>query len=189
MTEIIRDIVRDVCFRPVEIDDAKFILELRTDPSRSRFISFTESDVEVQRQWISAYLERQRNGLEYYYIIEDYHSEKFGTIRIYDIRSDSFCWGSWIVKDGAPYYIAIESMLMALEIGFYRLGFSKSHGDVRKGNQSVINNHLRFGGKIIREDDLNYYLEYTRDSYDAIKAKYRKFYCLSPGINIGTADA
>lgn len=174
---VIANIVRHVCFRLVEIDDAEFIVSLRTSPSKSRYISYTDNDVDVQRNWIASYLERQDKGLEYYYIIEDNKAEKYGTLRIYDFREDSFCWGSWIMKDGSPYYMAIESLLMALEIGFYQLGFTRSHGDVRKGNHSVLNNHLRFGSKITGEDDLNYYLEYNRYDYESVKKKYGRFYC------------
>lgn len=177
MAEIVGGIVKHVCFRPVSAEDAEFIVSLRSDPSKSRFISFTANDVMAQRQWILSYLERQKVGIEYYYIIEDYNSERFGTLRLYDFRGDSFCWGSWIMRFGSPYYMAIESMLMALEVGFYRFGFEKSHGDVRKGNESVLKNHLRFGGKIVREDDLNYYLEYAKADFETVREKYRKFYC------------
>ncbi|HWQ25968.1 MAG TPA: GNAT family N-acetyltransferase [Chlorobaculum sp.] len=177
MDNIVGNITKHVRFRLIDAGDADFVLDLRTDPVKSRFISFTENDIDAQKKWIASYKEREKEGLEYYFIIEDYKSKRYGTLRLYDFRGDSFCWGSWLMKQGSPYYVAIESSFMACEIGFYLLGFCKSHGDVRKGNDSVLNYHLHFGGVITGEDELSYYLGYTRERYEEIKKKCMRFFC------------
>ena len=86
----------------------------------------------------------------------------------------SFCWGSWIIKDGAPKTTAIESALQIYEFGFRKQSFDMSHFDVRKGNK-VIAFHKRFGAKIIGEDELNYYFYFFKEDYENIRVKYKKF--------------
>jgi RimJ/RimL family protein N-acetyltransferase len=172
---IISNIARHILFRLVEASDAEFILSLRLDPEKSRFLSTTKDDIEAQRTWIQEYKEREKKNQEYYFIIENNTSEKLGVIRLYDFRNDSFCWGSWLLKHDAPPYAAIESVLSIYEIGLYRLGFNQSHTDVRKGNQAVLNFLLSFGAVITDEDELNYYFRMSRDAYEKAKLKYRRF--------------
>ncbi len=174
--EKIGGITKHICFRTVEPDDAEFILSLRTDPAKSQFISFTENDIARQRAWIEASLERSKAGQEYYYIIEDTAGERLGTVRLYDFQGDSFAWGSWILKDGSPYYVGLESFFMAVEVGFYRHGFTVARGDVRKGNSSVWKNHLRLGAKIVAETEQDYSFAMSKSEYEVTKAKYRKFF-------------
>ena len=76
---------------------------------------------------------------------------------MYDFKSDSFCWGSWIIKEDAPKTTAIESALQIYEFGFYSLGFEKAYFSVRKGNNKVIAFHKRFGTKIADENELYYF--------------------------------
>lgn len=185
MEQIIRDITPHIHFRLVDTNDTEFILSLRTDPQKSRFISHVRNDLDAQIRWINDYKEREKQGTEYYFIIEDTHAEKIGTIRLYDFRGDSFCWGSWILKDDAPAYAAIESVLFVYEIGLYRLGFMQSHTDVRKDNHTVVTFLKNFGAVITHEDELNYYFRMTRDIYETTKARYRRF-LKSPMVPAGT---
>jgi hypothetical protein len=173
--KIINNIARHINLRLVESSDAEFILSLRLDPGKNMFLSSTKDDIGAQRTWIKQYKEREKKKQEYYFIIESKHSEKLGTIRLYDFLADSFCWGSWLMKHDAPPYAAVESVLSIYEIGLYRLGFSQSHTDVRKGNQAVINFLLNFGAIITNEDEINYYFKMTSDSYEITKKKYRRF--------------
>lgn len=163
---------KNIALRDVEVDDAAFILSLRLDERLNQFISKTEADVERQRQWIINY---KSGGDSFYFIIQGLSGAPYGTVRIYDLRDNSFCWGSWIVAVDAPSYVAIESALLVYEFGFYKLGFAQSHFDVRKENQKVVNFHKRFGARIVGEDELNYYFVITREDYAKAKVKYRKY--------------
>ena len=87
----------------------------------------------------------------------------------------SFCWGCWIIKDGAPKTTAIESALQIYELGFKKLNFDMAHFDVRKDNKKVIAFHKRFGAKIVDEDELNYYFYFFKKDYEKIRIKYEKF--------------
>lgn len=175
MEKIISNIARHIRFRLVEEDDAAFILSLRLDPEKNRFISPVEDDIEAQRNWILEYKKREQSGDEYYFIIESKDAEKLGTIRLYDFQGDSFCWGSWILKHDAPPYASVESVLSIYDIAFYTLGFMQSHTDVRKGNTAVKNFLVQFGAVITGEDDLNTYFRMTRETYETTRGKYSRF--------------
>ena len=45
----------NIDLRPVEIDDAEFILSLRIDQKLNQYLSPVENDLEKQREWIKNY--------------------------------------------------------------------------------------------------------------------------------------
>lgn len=128
-------------FRDATPADAAFILALRTDPDKSRHLSTTPNDLARQVAWLEAYA---RDDSQVYFIMEDGRGEAVGTVRLYDRQGDSFCWGSWIIKAGAPGTFAIESALMVYHFA-RELGFTRAHFNVRKDNASVWRFHERFG--------------------------------------------
>ena len=86
--------------RPVTLEDAPFIVELRTDPLLNRYLHEISSRVEDQVAWIERYFERPE---DYYFIIEDSDSEEpHGAIGIYDVEENAAGaqWGRWILKHG-----------------------------------------------------------------------------------------
>ncbi len=164
---------KNINLRNVEVDDSEFILTLRTNSIKNKYISQTEPDLEKQRDYIRQYLSKKNE--EYYFLIENKSNIQLGTIRIYDITNDSFCWGSWLIKQEAPITTAIESALLIYEYGFYQLKFNNSHFDVRVANSSVVKFHQNMGAQIISTDALNHYFIYTKEKYETIKPKYRRF--------------
>lgn len=158
--------LKTIGLRLVEEQDAEFILSLRLDERYNRFLSGVTPDVEAQKAWIRKYKNDEAAGLQYYFIIERLDGTPCGTIRIYDLRPDSFCWGSWILNENKTRYAAIESALLIYEIGFDQLGFAKSHFDVMKGNEGVISFHKRMGAVVTGEDEQNFYFEITRESVE-----------------------
>ncbi|WP_086296451.1 GNAT family N-acetyltransferase [Campylobacter devanensis] len=165
---------KNINLRLVEVSDAKFIYDMRQD-SKSKYLSVVNSGVESQIEWIKEYKKREFKGSEYYFVIESKNNESLGLVRLYDFRGDSFCWGSWIIKDNAPSCCAIESVLCVYDFAFYELGFKQSHFDVRKDNIKVIAFHKRFGAIIVSEDDENYYFKFTLEDYIKTRKKYAKF--------------
>lgn len=163
---------KTIYFREVNTDDAEFILKLRTDPDKNKHLSITANDVGRQREFISNYL---TSHSDFYFIICDFEHKPKGTIRIYDIKDDSFCWGSWILSKDAPNKAAIESALLIYDFAFFSLHYKKSHFDVRKENCRVVDFHKRFGALVVGEDDLNYYFEYKRDAYLSAREKYIRY--------------
>ncbi len=96
-------------------------------------------------------------------------------MRVHDLKADSFCWVSWLIKDDAPKMTVIECALLVYEFGFGELGFTQSHYDVRKGNERVFAFHQRMGAKIVNDDGLNIYFDYQLTDYLKIKYKYRRY--------------
>lgn len=166
---------KNIILRTADISDAQFIFEMRMLENKNKYLSVVKGTVDDQVNWLRAYKIRENEGREFYFIIENKMNEKLGLIRIYDFKKDSFCWGSWIIKDGAPSTTAIESALQIYQIGFEKLKFKFSHFDVRKNNKRVVAFHQRFGAEIVGEDDLNYYFRLSKSTYEKIKLKYARF--------------
>jgi RimJ/RimL family protein N-acetyltransferase len=164
---------KNINLRDVEEEDAEFILCLRTNEKKSKFLHRTDNNVEKQKEYIKNYKKQEDS---WYFIIESKKNrEKLGTVRIYDIQGDSFCWGSWIIKDGAPTYTSIESAIMIYEYAFYKLKFKKSHFSVKKENKKVIAFHKRLGAQIVEEVDDDSIFSESLEEYEKIRDRYLKF--------------
>ncbi|WP_313956655.1 GNAT family N-acetyltransferase [Aliarcobacter butzleri] len=166
---------KNINMRTVTTEDAEFIYNMRQNENKTKYLSKVTGTVESQKEWIKSYKQREEDKKEFYFVIESKDSEKLGLVRIYDFQDESFCWGSWLIKEDAPKTTAIESALQIYEFGFYNLGFEKSHFDVRKGNDKVIAFHKRFGAKIINEDELDYFFNFEKSDYEIIKEKYKRY--------------
>ncbi|MHB2266560.1 GNAT family N-acetyltransferase [Aliihoeflea sp. PC F10.4] len=162
-------------FRFVVPDDADFIVSLRTDATKNAHLSATAPDVEAQRDWLKSYKERETAKMEFYFIIETLTGEPCGVVRLYDFRSNSFCWGSWILADNAPRKAAIESALLVYEFGFGELGFEQSHFDVRLDNEKALSFHDRFGAKRTYADEVDQYFVYFKSDYERARPGYLNF--------------
>lgn len=169
---------QQLVFREAGTADADFILQLRTDPVKGRHLSATENDLAAQRDWLQACA---RDHGQLYFIIEDRAGERCGTVRLYDVRQDSFCWGSWILKDGCPSSYALESALMvyAFALG---LGFRRAHFSVRRDNESVWKFHERFGAERCGEDGEDLFFDIGPEAIERSMARYRRF--LPAGVQI-----
>lgn len=155
--------------------DAGFILALRLDESRNRYLSPVSDDLAAQQRWLEQYVEREQAGLERYYVILDKDDRDIGVVRLYDYRGDSFAWGSWVLQADAPNYAAIETAVSIYELGFGVLGFKRSHFEVMHGNQRVIDFHLFFGARKTTRDDEQQQFELTLADYLAGRKRYRRF--------------
>ena len=158
-------------------EDAEFIVKLRSDEKKSRYISKTDPDVEKQRKWLRSY---ETDTSQAYFIIRD-NNERVGTVRIYDQRGESFCWGSWILKDGVNKIFAIESALIVYSYAL-SIGLRKAHFTVSKGNDSVSRFHERFGAVVVEENDDEYFYELSTESIIESMRKYERY--LPNGIRI-----
>jgi hypothetical protein len=162
--------------RLVNESDAEFILSLRTDSRLGRYISNTSSDIEQQRQWIRAYEQRKENGIEYYFIIQ-LQGKPIGTFRLYNIEGDKFVSGSWVFSPDSPVGASILGDIICREIAFDDLGLKRDIGDVRKDNKLVLRYNMSYEPIITGEDDLNIYLEISKQNFDKMKLKHIALCC------------
>ncbi len=159
---------QNLIFRNATINDAAFIVDLRTHEKKSKHISKTSNDLKRQEAWLEKY---NHDCEQVYFIIQNKQDESVGTVRLYDIQDYSFCWGSWILKEDVPSSYAIESALLVYCFAL-SLGFERAHFEVRKGNVSVWRFHERFGAHKISETLENYLYSI---SYEAIRQSLKKY--------------
>jgi len=162
---------KTISIRFITENDAEFVTKLRTDSNYNTFLSPVAGGVESQRQWIKHYKEAERNGEQYYFIIERNDGKPCGTVRIYDLKDNSFCWGSWILNEDKTHYAALESAFLVYEFGFENLKRSKSHFEVRKGNEKVISFHKKMGAVKTGETDVDELFEISKESVANIKKR------------------
>ena len=152
--------------RPVRLDDAPFILELRTDPVRSRYLHRVPNDLGVQHRWLEAYFERAG---DYYFIIESSTTgQPEGTIGIYNLDSGwrTAEWGRWIVRAGS--LAAIESVCLVYRAGFERLDLASMYCRTIVENQHALAFHDSFG--VRRRRILPDYFELEGRMLDAVES-------------------
>lgn len=157
--------------RDVEEEDARFILNLRTNAKKTRFLHPTNNDLQQQIDYLNRYKTKRD---EWYFIIMDKKNIPIGTVRIYDVHEDDFCWGSWLIVDGMPPQTALESALMVYDYAFDVLGFNKVHFDVRKGNIQVQRFHEMFGAIRTGTTELDILYKYDKSIYQQKKQKFKK---------------
>jgi RimJ/RimL family protein N-acetyltransferase len=158
-------------FRNADIGDALFIFSLRTDLEKSRYLTAVSGGVADQEEWLLRYGEANNPA---YFIIE-YNENPIGTVRLYDPRNNSFCWGSWILSANRPNHAAIESALMVYAYALDYLGFDSAHFDVRKENENVWRFHERFGAQLVAENELDFFYEINRESINISRNRYRRY--------------
>jgi RimJ/RimL family protein N-acetyltransferase len=163
-------------FRHATVEDSEFLLGLRLDPLRNQNISATSGELKSQILWMESYLKRYNQGCEAYFIIE-VDGQPQGTLRLYDYLSDqdSFCWGSWIIRPGAPALTAYQSAILVYDLAFGSLKFTRAHFDVRQANISVWKFHEKMGAKLVREDTQDRFYDYTVEEYKMSRIRLKKF--------------
>jgi len=149
--------------RLVEVDDADYILSLRINPAYNNFLSSVDGDLESQIKWIKDYKKDELEKKQFYFIIERLDGTRCGTVRIYDISDESFCWGSWILDSNKTKYAAVESAFLIYEFGFNILKCNQSHFEVMNDNSGVIKFHRRMGAELINQDEENHYFIIRKD--------------------------
>lgn len=178
-----RIVGKTLVFRDATMADAAFILALRTDNSKAKHLSSTSPELDKQRAWLEDYLVKSD---QVYFVIENRMGEPLGVVRLYDPQDDSFCWGSWILKDGAPQSAAIESALIVYAYAIDHLGFAGAHFDVRKGNESVWRFHERFGAARVAETKQDYLYRISEKEITAARQRYKKY--LPEPVVVETVD-
>jgi hypothetical protein len=152
-------------FRPVEVSDAHFILELRTDEKLGRFISKTDQDIAKQIEWITQYKQRENAGVEFYYVTEDKSGTSMGLYRLYNFDGDTFEGGSWLYRKCIAPNAPILGDFAIRDIAFEQLNFEFCNLLVMRLNKPVLQYHMSFNPMIVKEDESFIYLKLSRQNY------------------------
>ena len=131
-----------VTARLVNVKDAEFITQLRSDVRLGRYIHASNGDVEAQRKWIEGYKQREKEGVEYYLIfLKD--KQPFGLCRIYNVDwlHLSYTAGSWMCAPGTNIEDMLLTSLITGEIAHKVLGLVINIYEVMKENKPVVKYH------------------------------------------------
>lgn len=156
--------------RPVTSEDSSFIVQLRTDPQRNRFIHPTSPILADQEAWLNAYFERPG---DYYFIVEQKETEQAeGTIAIYNLDLPNRCaeWGRWILHPNSKG--AFESNLLIYRIAFDVLGLNMLYCRTAIENVQVVLFHKALG--LTTHARFSRYFNFGKAFYDAIEQRMTK---------------
>ena len=166
--------------RPVRLDDAAFIVDLRNRPFAQGTIHATDSSVEKQQAWIEKYFERKG---DYYWIVESMdNSADVGAVGFYDITDDE--------KEGMPGRLVVmpqtkfnifAPLFLIYDYFFSNTPLQRVIMDVVSSNKKVIRFHKIYGARMITDLPERYtgtekevgvplvWFEVTREMWSRIK--------------------
>jgi RimJ/RimL family protein N-acetyltransferase len=134
-----------VRLRPVQMDDATFIVWLRNLEYVRGKVGDSAADVASQEAWLSAYFEREG---DYYFIIETLNGIPLGTHSLYDVSGAGAELGRWIIRPGV--LAAMPSQMVAIDVAFGRLGLNSLRNVTVASNRPVISLSLKIGFQQLR---------------------------------------
>lgn len=153
------------CLRPARLDDAAFIVQLRSDPVLGLHIHETSPRVEDQEAWMNSYF--ARDG-DYYFIVERRSTgDAEGTVSLYEIDSDlrKAEWGRWVMRAGS--LAATESVLLIFRVAFDVLKLDMVYSRTLDVNKSVVTFQDSVGA--IRNRILPAYATVRGQTFDAVE--------------------
>lgn len=134
-------------------EHAAFILQLRQQERKSRYLSGQVPSVAEQIAWMQ---KREKLPDDAYFVIfeVDKPDTPLGTIRLHDAihEKNSIRVSSWVMVDGVAPKKTLEALALAIDY-VERCGYSCGHFEVHKNNRSTIRNHLRLGSKVVEESE------------------------------------
>src|SRR5262245_34201525 len=136
-----------VRLRPVQLEDAEFIVWLRNLDHAKGKVGDSAGDPAAQQEWLRFYF--QRPG-DYYFIIETSKRTPVGAYGIYDIRGRSAESGRWVIRPDVP--AAIPSALVAFDIAFGALQLDELRVKTVSSNQNVLSLNRKLGFRETRTE-------------------------------------
>lgn len=164
-----------IVLRLAEVDDAEFILKLRTDPKLNKYISYTSPDLADQRLWMEIYKNKEREKQEYYFIAEDEEGNRYGTIRLYNRGNSCYEIGSWLFAHNSPLGMAVKAHVIGYELGFELFNAEYCKFEIRKENTAVLRYIEFYKPQIVGKDELNIYFNLTKENFYLYKNKIAVF--------------
>ena len=136
--------------RPVRIDDAEFIVNLRNQPFAKGTIHATDPSIPKQADWISRYL---RRAGDYYWVIETPdNGERVGTVGFYDITEsgDEGMPGRLVVMPQTKFNI-FAPLYLIYDYFFSNTPLCRIIMDVVKSNKKVVRFHRLYGARLLED--------------------------------------
>ena len=172
-------LTKNIYLTLINIADAKFIYNLRTNKNLSQYLNPTSSKLTDQIKWMKNYFKRNNKNLEYYFKFQVKKNNKFyniGVARVIKLSKNNFSFGSWIMKPGSKSWQAIECALSIYEFAFIKKKFKKNLMWMDLKNKKVITFHKLMGAVETNRDKKQLYAYLTSSKYKKIKKKFSFFY-------------
>jgi len=162
---------------PVQISDAKFTYDLRTQ-NGGKFLNNIGPNVESQRLYLEKYMVNYNLKKEIYFKMLDSKINKFvGVTRFCELDNDyKFGFESGIMLENCSPNIYIDAMFMCFKMGFDLLG-RKFSGPwlVDSENIRMINFHQRIGiAKLVKKDKFFHTFEAHSSDYFSNVKRFEK---------------
>lgn len=150
--------------RPVSLQDAQFIVDVRLEDSeRNQYIHKISSDIVDQQAWLTRYFERDG---DFYFVVENkITGEPEGLIGIYDIDNGKAEWGRWVVKKGS--LATVESLDLLFKVAFNELQLDELYCRTIRDNERVVSLHDSLPQ--LKRGVLTGFIELNGQKYDVIE--------------------
>lgn len=163
---------KTIRLRDANVEDSEFILNLRTDPNKSKYINHTDNDLNKQIEFMKKY---KKTDNEWYFIVENLDGMPIGTCSVHKQPELLDAWknknlgiGRWIMSNKATIKNSIESDYIIKKFAFETLYINPLPMIVHKENESVLKFHQKWGARIIGYSDeiKHYMLELERNIFN-----------------------
>ena len=124
--------------RPIGLDDAQFIINIRLeDQDRNQYINPISTEITAQEKWLEQYFERQG---DYYFVVENKITQSSeGLIGIYDLDDNKAEWGRWVIKKGS--LATAESLDLMFKVAFGHFNLKEVYCRTIAENHRVVSLH------------------------------------------------
>ncbi len=138
---------RHVRIRPLHETDIELLRQWRNNAALSEFLNpIGEITPEMQKKWYKEYLEDQSIATFAIEEIQDLN-RVVGSVAVYGFRGDEAEVGKIVVGDpeAKGKKIGYYGLLLAMYVGYQKMGVNTYLGDVHEDNMSAKTNDLRAG--------------------------------------------
>lgn len=150
--------------RPIRLEDAKFVIDIRLeDRDRNQYIHKISPRLAIQKEWLQRYFEREG---DFYFVVENKITGKpEGLIGIYDLKSGRAEWGRWVIKKGS--LATAESLDLLFKVAFNTLNLDELYCRTICENDRVVSLHDSLPQ--LRRGILKNFLEVNGVKYNVIE--------------------
>ena len=175
---------KNIYLQSVMADDAKFIVKIRNDSQKNRYVHAVDNDVEKEIAWID---KQHIQPNDYYFSVKHWKDKIIiGTVSIYnvDLQMREAELGRWVSYGTAS--DNLETILLAHNFAFETLNLCRVYTKTLSENKKVVNFWKRFGGQGVEnhvDEGVSFYKNtITANEYSRIM--YPRWESYVKGINI-----
>ncbi len=136
--------VKNLKMRLATIEDAEFIVSLRSNSERTKFMITLDDDIKAQIKWLEDYKKRERVGNDYYFVFES-DGKRIGVNRIshIDFNSLDAKTSSWI-KVPSERIQSVKMFFLQKYVIFELLKLNSFYTDIHEKNKKVMSYYQEF---------------------------------------------